>query len=303
MSLFASPNCKIILDMDDERTLEESVAPIDSVEYSRTTESDEEGSDSSSVTNASLLTAPKLDFDEHSTIATLLSTKLLQKDEKTVADALNQIADLCFHGSEHAHENTKAIYQHGTLLLIHVMKQFYGSPKIQLAGLRALQNASSGHDRGLDRDFCRSVVSVGALQVVLLAMRNHERDALIQTDGCATLYNLMVGSKKRVSKFVMEMNGLETVVKALKGFPVSGILQEQGIRLLDVACRWSEFRPFVHESGGLIALAKAMAEHPELEQLQVMARRTMSTLCKPSKRMQLPKLSLKLKNKKDTFEI
>jgi hypothetical protein len=52
---------------------------------------------------------------------------------------------------------------------------------------------------------------------------------------------------------------------------------------LEAVCRWSEFKPHVISAGGLVALAKAMAEHLEKDELRAMACRTISKLCKQPK--------------------
>ena len=292
MALTASHNLQMMMDSMEEADKDSSstMGPVTSFDYSAAT-SDNDIYTTESSAAASDYTVPTLDTDHNSAIATLLSTKLLQADnEESVASALNEIADLCWQGSEHAHMHTKFVVQHGTLLLVHVMKQFHGSAPIQIAGLRTVQNAASGHSMFVQYNFCRSVVSVGALPVILLAMRNHQNDVLIQAHGCATLLNLVNGNKKRMSKLVVDHKGLETVVEALKTFPECYDLQERGVRLLEAVCRWSEFKPHVIAAGGLVSLANAMVEHLEKEELQAMARRTMSKLCKQSKRTSWPKL-------------
>jgi hypothetical protein len=218
------------------------------------------------------------DIDHAAVIAKILSTKLLQAQEELVAAGLCEIADLCGGSGYHAPEYVKAVVQHGTLLLVHALKQFAESSAVQVAGLRALQHAASS-----SRDFCKSVWSVGASSVILRAMQNHDHDVLIQTHACAALLSLVVGDKKRVAQFVVDHQGLETVMGALKAFAGCYDLLERGIRLMEAVCRWNEFKPYVISAGGLIALAKAMAEHPERPEMQDMACRTMRNLCKQSK--------------------
>jgi hypothetical protein len=106
-------------------------------------------SDASMLAQASVGSGPEsepLPKEETTGILALLVDELPKDDPHEVGTALHTLADYCHTGkTKNAIDNKNTIFQNGGhLALVQAMKRFVNKPEVQIYGLGALMNLSSG---------------------------------------------------------------------------------------------------------------------------------------------------------------
>jgi hypothetical protein len=206
----------------------------------------EQGEDSWSLTEPALAAAASVVTPNDSRLPflpKLLVVDMWSDSTSEVLAALDQFASLSASKS-----NVDDFLKHGGhLSLIAAMRKWPLSSAIQAAGLWAMHKAAEM------MEFSDAVVQLGALDLVLVAMKNHSAQADVVTAGCAALLNLTV-SAAHAKTLVFEFQGIPVICSACATFPTNTALQKYAVYIIQYFSYWEDFQAPIVKAGGLQTL-------------------------------------------------
>jgi hypothetical protein len=192
-------------------------------------------------------------------IPKLIIGDLFSSKKCDVEKGLQRIAHLCSIPDENAERNRVEIYNvGGHASIVGALKKWFGCPEIQAEGFRALHNTAIS-----DGAFVDAVIKIGVIEVILLGMRNFPDHQNVQISGCGVLYALCYKGQAIVEKFVIEYNGIASIVSAMKRFPKKSLLQKWACGILGIISEIDTLCNKIVESGGLETLVTAIQNHKD----------------------------------------
>lgn len=175
----------------------------------------------------------------------LLAIDLWSESSSDVQAALQQFAGLCAR-----EQNIADILKHGGhLSLTVILRKWPASSIIQNAGLAALYKAAES------LEFSTAVVQLGALDLVIVAMKNHAANAEVLVAGCGALLNLTV-SAAHAKILVFELQGIQTICEACAAYPANTTLQKYALWIVQYFSYWEDFKAPIVAAGGLEILSE-----------------------------------------------
>lgn len=175
----------------------------------------------------------------------LLAVDLWSERVSEVQAALDQLAGLCAR-----EQNMAEILKHGGHMSLSViLRKWPASPTIQATALAALHKAAES------MDFSDAVVQLGALDLVLVAMKNHAANEEVLVAGCGALLNLTLPAA-HAKILVFELHGIQTICAACAAFPGNIALQKYALWIIQYFSYWEDFKAPIVKAGGVQALAE-----------------------------------------------
>jgi hypothetical protein len=201
----------------------------------------------------------------------LLAVDLWSEDVSEVQAALDQFAGLCAR-----EQNIAGILKHGGhLSLTVILRKWPASSVIQAAGLTALHKAAES------LEFSDAAVQLGALDLILVAMKNHASNEEVLTVGCGALLNLTLPAA-HAKILVFELQGIQTILAACAAFPANITLQKFALWIIQYFSYWEDFKFSIVKAGGLQTLAEMVetfaSRRDNTEAILKSARATMKRL-------------------------
>jgi len=196
-----------------------------------------------------------------SVIVKLISEDLYSSNKRTVHGALSSLADLCMEAIETfmltAADRRRRLFEAGAhLAAIETMRRFPNTASIQAEACRVLLNMSYAQV-----ETQRTIGDMGGMVLVLTAMFLHPKHRSLQYHGMAALVNLIAYQKDNAVRLSREASGLEVIAKVMDVHIDNVTFQRSGCRAFWNLCRWQECKSRVLESGGFVAVAKALEHH------------------------------------------
>jgi hypothetical protein len=184
--------------------------------------------------------------DRLADIPKLLAVDLFSDEELHVKTALKSFRSICNES------NLPLFFKYGGPLgLISVLRKWSSSATIQAAALETF------HKAGEMTEFANVAVELGALDLVLLAMKNHCDNADVLTAGCGALLNLTLPASV-ARALVFELDGIQIIAAACAAFPQNLSLQKYALYNLQYMSYWDDFKEPIVAAGGLQALTEMM---------------------------------------------
>jgi hypothetical protein len=134
---------------------------------------------------------------------------------------------------------------------------------VQKYGCWALCNISDNNDANKLK-----AGEAGAIEAVVAATRGHPDSADVQSVGCAAMLSLTMGNTANQTKAIAlgavngVANSMEAVLTAMRLFPDSKDLLEQGCRALEVTWAEAGQQRQAHQAAAIEALQAAKAKFP-----------------------------------------
>ena len=130
-----------------------------------------------------------------------------------------------------------------------------GSAVVQLKGCEWLSEYTLGNT-----EHQLLTMKKGGVKAIIMAMKTHESDPLVQQFGCRVLTNLCVLFENKVE--VVDAGGAEVTVVAMKRHIENSDIQVCGsLSLMNMMCN-EQTEAAVHQAKGVEAVLAAMCAHP-----------------------------------------
>ena len=182
-----------------------------------------------------------------SSIVKLLVIDAWSTDIDTVKSCLDQMTTLCETDENAATE----MFQHGGHLVVLVlMRQHCANASVQIAALMTLQKAAECRN-----EFTDAIIALGALELIIATMKNHDRNEYVVTAGCGALLNLTLPAK-HAKVFVFELFGIQLISHVSSNFPTKIALQKYVLWMLQYFSYWDNYKIQIVQQGGMQTLAK-----------------------------------------------
>lgn len=140
--------------------------------------------------------------------------------------------------------------------VVHAMSQFPSHALIQENGCAILWVQT------YNAEICRALTNVGGVNTILEAMRNHPHVARLQRAACEALRNMCGLPLNR--QILLSQGGIAILVETMQRHADDAQIQRSGCTALaSVAEGGMEYKIGVAESGGILAVMKAVESHPE----------------------------------------
>lgn len=111
-------------------------------------------------------------------------------------------------------------------------------------------------------EICNALTNVGGVNTLLEAMRNHPHVARLQRAACEALRNMCVMPLNR--QILLSQGGIALLVETMQRHADDAQIQRSGCTALaSVAEGGMEYKIGVAESGGILAVMKAVESHPD----------------------------------------
>jgi hypothetical protein len=111
-------------------------------------------------------------------------------------------------------------------------------------------------------EICLALSNMGGVSTLLEAMRNHPHVARLQRAACEALRNMCVLPLNR--QILLNQGGISILVETMQRHADDAQIQRSGCTALaSVAEGGMEYKVGVAESGGILAVMKAVESHPE----------------------------------------
>jgi hypothetical protein len=190
------------------------------------------------------------------TLPKLLLTDIWSSDCDVVLKALETIGDMCRSHDEEdptreriVATNRKIVRQAGGhLALVMAMRRWSRSNAIQAEGCFVLGAA------GMDSSFTAAAVDVGAIGVVLSAMKNFADDEAVQLYACGALLVISLENQETARHLVVDLKALDTMIAALHRFPDSTDIEDLVCQIFLSLSEWPELKYALVKSGAIRAL-------------------------------------------------
>lgn len=201
--------------------------------------------------------------------AKLLTVDIWGSDATLVRVALDKLGLMCKSesGIKEMHS------QGGHMGLTVVLRKWPMSAPVQAAALNCLHKAAES------LEFCQAVGRLGAIDLVLVALKNHPRNEAVATAGCGALLNLTLPADN-AREMVFHLKGIPTVCATCAQFSQTIMIQKYVLWLVQYMSYWEDFKKPIVQDGGLHALAEIIERFSDGSQdaLVKSARATMQRL-------------------------
>lgn len=264
---------------DDESTLASTFTgyngPVSYVEFSNSNQHKERAAASGTIHEVKVKPIFEPEDSRLASIPKLLVADLWSDDETKLTTALGQMSSLCSKPENIA----EMLSLGGHMSLTLVLRKWSSSSDVQSVGLETLHKAAES------LDFCNAVVQLGALELVVVAMKNHPNTEDVLTAGCGALLNLTLPATF-AKQLVFELDGIQTVARACAAFPNNVLLQKYALWLIQYMSYWDDFKAPIVKAGGLQILTKivetfsATSEKGGSDTILKSARSTIRDCCK-----------------------
>jgi hypothetical protein len=220
------------------------------------------------------------EVDAKTVIPHLLTVDLWSSDPTTVINAFEELGHLCHPDGKDTVVNRKLVHDTGGHLAYSViMKKWNFHGDIQFRGICAFGVAS------MNEDFCNAAVQVGALEAIIVAMKNFPDDEYIQLSGCGALVVLSARKQRNAEHLVLELGAPKVIITAIKAYPHNYNLQGIACELLLSLAEHRHLKGAIVKAGGLRTLGVVVEtntklHHGEAEEspLHTLARKAMQHL-------------------------
>jgi hypothetical protein len=190
-------------------------------------------------------------------IQKIIMFDLWSSDEREVFEVLGTLANI-----DNADDRQEVFDYGGPFVVVAAMNKWYTSRIIIINGMRAVANL------GANTPFRDAAVSVGAMEMVLLAMENFPDCPYIQRNACAAVCRLCLESKYNAAHFVGELGGLEKLTLAMKRFPERVCMQKLAVLALHDFCTIEQLRQPIVQCGGVKLLEHFMNKYQSSKDCQ-----------------------------------
>jgi hypothetical protein len=188
----------------------------------------------------------------------ILVTDLWSYDSSVVKKGLVRLVNMCLLANNSEHNECSLVRRAGgQLAIVGALKRWYADPGIQSQGFMVLAICGLKSNR-----FWDSAREVGALELILTAMKNYPNDVAVLEAACAALQQAAL-FQENAKRIVTASNGegVKSLVATMKKFQWSVDLQKYACGVLDRLGKWDELKVPVVEAGALVALATAIETH------------------------------------------
>jgi hypothetical protein len=194
-----------------------------------------------------LLNTQKPDDTRLSSLVKLLVVDAWSNVIAKTISCLEEMTALC-ESDENA---VTEMFQHGGhLVVIVLMRRYSDNAKVQIAALLTLQKAAECRN-----EFTDAIIALGALELIIVTMKNHDDNEDVVTAGCGALLNLTLPAK-HANVFVFELHGIQTIAHVSAKFPTKIALQKYVLWMLQYFSYWENYKIQIVQQGGMQTLAK-----------------------------------------------
>jgi hypothetical protein len=221
-------------------------------------------------------------IDSKNVIPHLLTVDLWSTDPTTVITAFEELGFLCHPDGVDTVQNRRLVHATGGHLAYAViMKKWNYHGDIQFRGICAFGVAS------MEDKFCEAAVQVGALEAIVVAMKNFPDDEYIQLSGCGALVVLSAKKERHAQHLVVDLHAHKVVIAAIKAYPSNNSLQGIACELLLSLAEHSHLKGPIVKAGGLRTLGYVVETNTKLSKngnnteesaVQTIARRALQYL-------------------------
>ena len=134
--------------------------------------------------------------------------------------------------------------------MIVLMRQYTNNARVQIAALTTLQKAAE-----CGNVFTDAIIALGALELIIVTMMNHDNNVDVTTAGCGALLNLTLPAK-HAKVFVFELHGIQAIAHVCAKFPTKLALQKYALWILQYFSYWENYTMQIVQQGGMQTLAK-----------------------------------------------
>lgn len=179
----------------------------------------------------------------------LITVDLWSTDPTTVITAFEELGHLCHPDGVDAIQNRRLVHSTGGHLAYAViMKKWNYHGDIQFRGICAFGVAS------MEDKFCTAAVQVGALEAIVVAMKNFPDDEYIQLSGCGALVVLSAKKQTNAEHLVLDLSAHKAVIATIKAYPNNYNLQGIACELLLSLAEHPHLKGPIVKAGGLRTL-------------------------------------------------
>ena len=198
-------------------------------------------------TSPTLLNMQKPDDTRLSSLVKMLVIDAWSGDLAKVISCLDEMSIICETDTTAVTE----IFDHGGhLVMIVLMRQYTNNARVQIAALTTLQKAAE-----CGNVFTDAIIALGALELIIVTMMNHDNNVDVTTAGCGALLNLTVPAK-HAKVFVFELHGIQAIAHVCAKFPTKIELQKYAVWILQYFSYWENYTMQIVQQGGMQTLAK-----------------------------------------------
>ena len=177
----------------------------------------------------------------------LLVVDAWSNDTKKVTSCLEEMRVLC----ETDENAVTEMFQHGGhLVVIVLMRRHFDIVGVQIAALLTLQKAAECRN-----EFTDAIIALGALELIIATIKNHDDNEDVVTAGCGALLNLTLPAK-HAKVFVFELHGIQTIAHVSIKFPSKIALQKYVLWMIQYFSYWENYKIQIVQQGGMQTLAK-----------------------------------------------
>ena len=208
-------------------------------------------------------------------IPKLLVEGVLHSNQKVVESAIDKLARHCRKSADARRDAYRA---GGHAVIVMAMRTWRTSESIQAGGCRCITNMTCQFLQAK-----KSFAMIGGIESVLVAMRAFPKSQSVQCYGSGALMNMLVCKQSSSSsyeppendsspedtaatmaeRFVRDMDGIASVVAAMKKFPADAKIQLGGCGLFqNLASQNPEFMKVMMQYGALGAVGASLESHP-----------------------------------------
>ena len=199
------------------------------------------------ATSPTLLNMQKPDDSRLSSLVKMLVVDVWSGDLAKVISCLEEMSIIC----ETDENAVTEIFDHGGhLVMIVLMRQYTNNANVQIAALTTLQKAAE-----CGNVFTDAIIALGALELIIVTMMNHDNNVDVTTAGCGALLNLTVPAK-HAKVFVFELHGIQAIAHVCAKFPTKIELQKYAVWILQYFSYWENYTMQIVQQGGMQTLAK-----------------------------------------------
>jgi hypothetical protein len=197
-----------------------------------------------------------------SSLPHLLIEEILNENPNIVSDAIDRLARRCRKSEEIRDEAYRA---GGHAIIVMAMRRWRDNELIQAGGCRCMTNMSCQYP-----DAKRSFAMIGGVESALMSMKTFPDSLQVQGFGCGALMNILCGhsedkfdvSLKISERFVNQLDGISTVVEAMKRFPEDTKIQLGGCGLFQNLAQNKAFIYSMMQGGAVAAVGASLTSHP-----------------------------------------
>jgi len=220
------------------------------------------------------LAGPAPVIDAVASIKEYVKTVSKSEDENVIKDNMEKLGDALFEEEQRAEKKRAFLCVGGPITIVTKLNKYKNNEYIESNGICVLVNATW---KDMNNQLRSVIADVDGIEAIVEAMTIHSASSVIQRRGLMALRNISI-LEENAEKLVLEIGIIPMIIQVMTMFSDNVEVTTIACDLLKKLGSYEKLHKSMVDANVLSALARAIEQHENNEEVQRRARRAMKQL-------------------------